>query len=81
MTDVFYTNFAFVILFQIVLIMPYDWLDWLVLLGAAASSGLFLTRSFGPIIVQYAPARATVLVSSIGAIPALFVFILKVFFF
>jgi hypothetical protein len=66
---------------SLVLVLPYELLDWAVLLGAAASSGLFLTRSFGPIVVQYAPARATALVSSIGAIPLLFVFILKIFFF
>ena len=61
--------------------LPYDLLDWLVLLLAAASSGLFLTRSFGPVVVQHAPARATVLVTSIGAVPLLFVLILKLFFF
>lgn len=42
---------------QMVLVLPYDLLDWLVLLAAALCSGLFLTRSFGPIIVQYAPDR------------------------
>ena len=61
--------------------LPYDLLDWLVLLAAAGSSGLFLTRSFGPAVVQQAPARATVLVTSIGAVPLLFVLILKLFFF
>jgi hypothetical protein len=75
MSDVVY------VVTQLVLMLPYDVLDWLVLLGAAACSGLFLTRSFGPIIVQYAPARATLLVSSIGAVPLLFVLILKIFFF
>lgn len=66
---------------SVVLILPYDLLDWVVLLAAAASSGLFLTRSFGPIVVQYAPARATALVTAIGAVPLLFIFILKVFYF
>lgn len=66
---------------SVVLILPYDLLDWVVLLAAAACSGLFLTRCFGPIVVEYAPARATALVGSIWAVPLLFVFILKVFFF
>lgn len=74
-------SFAVFIPASLVLVLPYNALDWLVLLAAAACSGLFLTRSFGPIVVQYAPARATALVSSIGAIPLVFVIILKIFFF
>jgi hypothetical protein len=65
----------------VVLMLPYDLLDWAVLLCAALSSGLFLTRSFGPVVVEHAPLRATLLVSSLGAIPLLFVLSLKLFFF
>jgi hypothetical protein len=41
-------------------------ISWLALTFAALSSGLFLSRNFGPIVIQYASTRATAILGCIG---------------
>lgn len=66
---------------SIICLAPSELVSWLSLTVAAASSGLFLVRNFGPIVIQYANSRASIIIGCIGLIPSIFMLTLKLGFY
>lgn len=64
-----------------VCLLPMSFISWLALAGAASASALFLVRNYGPVILQYAPGQATLLVTAIGLVPFIFMFCIKLTFY
>lgn len=65
----------------LICLVPSNAVSWLVLLGAAAASGVFLLRNLARLIANHVPQYLAAILGGIASIQLTFMLLLKIYFF